>query len=62
MVRAVQAARPNPGEARYEAACKWVLAKVDIDANPQLAAYMQQMGVRGIPFVAAVVATSCCRS
>ncbi|MEU5993511.1 tetratricopeptide repeat protein [Spirillospora sp. NPDC047418] len=39
-----------------EAAGQWVLAKVDIDANPQLAAYMQQMGVRGIPFVAAVVA------
>ncbi|MFV2174833.1 tetratricopeptide repeat protein [Actinomadura sp. LOL_016] len=39
-----------------EAAGKWVLAKVDIDANPQLAAYMQQMGVQGIPFVAAVVA------
>lgn len=39
-----------------EAAGAWVLAKVDIDANPQLAAYMQQMGVRGIPFVAAVVA------
>ncbi|HEY8479520.1 MAG TPA: tetratricopeptide repeat protein [Spirillospora sp.] len=38
-----------------EAAGKWILAKVDIDANPQLAAYMQQMGVRGIPFVAAVV-------
>ncbi|MFC4913165.1 tetratricopeptide repeat protein [Actinomadura gamaensis] len=38
-----------------EAAGRWVLAKVDIDANPQLAAYMQQMGVRGIPFVAAVV-------
>jgi putative thioredoxin len=38
-----------------EAAGKWVLAKVDIDANPQLAQYMQQMGVRGIPFVAAVV-------
>ncbi|WP_207400910.1 tetratricopeptide repeat protein [Actinomadura roseirufa] len=38
-----------------EAAGKWVLAKVDIDANQQLAAYMQQMGVRGIPFVAAVV-------
>lgn len=34
---------------------KWILAKVDIDANPQLGAYMQQMGVRGIPFVAAVV-------
>lgn len=39
-----------------EAAGAWVLAKIDIDANPQLAAYMQQMGVRGIPFVAAVVA------
>ncbi|RKS76794.1 putative thioredoxin [Actinomadura pelletieri DSM 43383] len=39
-----------------EAAGKWILAKIDIDANPQLAAYMQQMGVRGIPFVAAVVA------
>ncbi|WP_285942080.1 MULTISPECIES: tetratricopeptide repeat protein [Thermomonosporaceae] len=38
-----------------EAAGTWVLAKVDIDANPQLGAYMQQMGVRGIPFVAAVV-------
>ncbi|WP_240487266.1 tetratricopeptide repeat protein [Actinomadura flavalba] len=38
-----------------EAAGSWVLAKVDIDANPQLAQYMQQMGVRGIPFVAAVV-------
>ncbi|WP_235834610.1 tetratricopeptide repeat protein [Actinomadura logoneensis] len=38
-----------------EAAGRWVLAKVDIDANPQLGAYMQQMGVRGIPFVAAVV-------
>ncbi|GAA4131779.1 tetratricopeptide repeat protein [Actinomadura keratinilytica] len=38
-----------------EAAGQWVLAKVDIDANPQLAAYMQQMGVRGIPFVAVVV-------
>lgn len=38
-----------------EAAGQWILAKVDIDANPQLAAYMQQMGVRGIPFVAAVV-------
>jgi putative thioredoxin len=39
-----------------EAAGQWILAKVDIDANPQLAAYMQQMGVRGIPFVAVVVA------
>lgn len=38
-----------------EAQGQWVLAKVDIDANPQLAQYMQQMGVRGIPFVAAVV-------
>jgi putative thioredoxin len=38
-----------------EAGGRWVLAKVDIDANPQLAAYMQQMGVRGIPFVAVVV-------
>jgi putative thioredoxin len=39
-----------------EGAGRWVLAKVDIDANPQLAAYMQQLGVRGIPFVAVVVA------
>ncbi|MGI5164686.1 tetratricopeptide repeat protein [Spirillospora sp. CA-253888] len=39
-----------------EAAGRWVLAKVDIEANPQLNAYMQQMGVRGIPFVAVVVA------
>ncbi|GAA3948120.1 tetratricopeptide repeat protein [Actinomadura viridis] len=38
-----------------EAAGSWILAKVDIDANPALAQYMQQMGVRGIPFVAAVV-------
>ena len=38
-----------------EAAGKWILAKIDIDANPALAQYMQQMGVRGIPFVAAVV-------
>jgi putative thioredoxin len=39
-----------------EAGGRWILAKVDIEANPQLGAYMQQMGVRGIPFVAAVVA------
>lgn len=39
-----------------EAAGRWILAKVDIDANPQLGGYMQQMGVRGIPFVAVVVA------
>jgi putative thioredoxin len=39
-----------------EGAGRWVLAKVDIDANAQLAAYMQQLGVRGIPFVAVVVA------
>jgi putative thioredoxin len=39
-----------------EAAGRWILAKIDIDANPQLGAYMQQMGVRGIPFVAVVVA------
>lgn len=39
-----------------EGAGRWLLAKVDIDANPQLAAYMQQLGVRGIPFVAVVVA------
>ncbi|GAA2111080.1 tetratricopeptide repeat protein [Actinomadura alba] len=39
-----------------EAAGRWVLAKVDIDANPQLGAYLQQMGIRGIPFVAVVVA------
>jgi putative thioredoxin len=39
-----------------EAAGQWILAKVNIDENPQLAAYLQQMGVRGIPFVAVVVA------
>jgi putative thioredoxin len=39
-----------------EAAGRWILAKVDIDANPQLGAYLQQMGIRGIPFVAVVVA------
>jgi putative thioredoxin len=38
-----------------EAGGRWILAKVDIEANPQLGAYMQQMGVRGIPFVAVVV-------
>ncbi|WP_067813949.1 tetratricopeptide repeat protein [Actinomadura kijaniata] len=39
-----------------EAQGRWILAKVDVDANPQLGAYMQQLGIRGIPFVAAVVA------
>ncbi len=39
-----------------EAAGKWVLAKVDIDANPGLAQQLARMGVQGIPFVAAVVA------
>jgi putative thioredoxin len=39
-----------------EAAGRWVLAKVDIDANPALAQQLSRMGVQGIPFVAAVVA------
>ena len=39
-----------------EAAGRWFLAKVDIDANPALAAQVQRMGVQGIPFVAAIVA------
>jgi putative thioredoxin len=39
-----------------EAAGGWVLAKVDIDANPGLAQQLSRMGVQGIPFVAAVVA------
>jgi putative thioredoxin len=39
-----------------EAAGRWILAKVDIDANPALAAQVQRMGVQGIPFVAAIVA------
>ncbi|MCW2899659.1 MAG: Thioredoxin domain protein [Streptosporangiaceae bacterium] len=39
-----------------EAAGGWILAKVNIDENPQLGAYLQQMGIRGIPFVAVVVA------
>ncbi len=34
----------------------WILAKVDIDANPGLAQQLSRMGVQGIPFVAAVVA------
>ncbi|MGI5232422.1 tetratricopeptide repeat protein [Actinoallomurus iriomotensis] len=39
-----------------EAAGAWLLAKVDIDANPALAQQLSRMGVQGIPFVAAVVA------
>lgn len=39
-----------------ESAGRWVLAKVDIDANPGLAQQLSRMGVQGIPFVAAVVA------
>jgi putative thioredoxin len=39
-----------------EAGGRWVLAKVDIDANPALAQQLSRMGVQGIPFVAAVVA------
>jgi putative thioredoxin len=38
-----------------EADGRWVLAKVDIDANPALAQQLSRMGVQGIPFVAAVV-------
>jgi thioredoxin-like negative regulator of GroEL len=37
-----------------EAAGRWLLAKVDIDANPGLAQQLSRMGVQGIPFVAAV--------
>ncbi|MCO5994000.1 tetratricopeptide repeat protein [Actinoallomurus rhizosphaericola] len=39
-----------------EAGGRWVLAKVDIDANPALGQQLARMGVQGIPFVAAVVA------
>jgi putative thioredoxin len=39
-----------------ESGGRWVLAKVDIDANPALAQQLSRMGVQGIPFVAAVVA------
>ncbi|MCO6008785.1 tetratricopeptide repeat protein [Actinoallomurus purpureus] len=39
-----------------EAGGRWVLAKVDIDANPALGQQLSRMGVQGIPFVAAVVA------
>jgi putative thioredoxin len=39
-----------------ESGGRWVLAKVDIDANPGLAQQLSRMGVQGIPFVAAVVA------
>jgi putative thioredoxin len=39
-----------------EAAGRWVLAKVDIDANPGLGQQLSRMGVQGIPFVAAVIA------
>jgi putative thioredoxin len=38
-----------------EAAGRWILAKVDIDANPALAQQLARLGVQGIPFVAAVV-------
>lgn len=38
-----------------EAAGRWVLAKVDVDANPALGQQLARMGVQGIPFVAAVV-------
>jgi thioredoxin-like negative regulator of GroEL len=38
-----------------EAAGRWVLAKVDIDANPALGQQLSRMGVQGIPFIAAVV-------
>jgi putative thioredoxin len=39
-----------------EAGGRWVLAKVDIDANPALGQQLGRMGVQGIPFVAAVIA------
>ncbi|GAA0315510.1 tetratricopeptide repeat protein [Actinoallomurus spadix] len=39
-----------------EADGRWILAKVDIDANPALGQQLARMGVQGIPFVAAVVA------
>src|SRR4051812_29671950 len=39
-----------------EADGRWVLAKVDIDANQGLGQQLSRMGVQGIPFVAAVVA------
>ena len=39
-----------------EAGGRWVLAKVDLDANPALGQQLSRMGVQGIPFVAAVVA------
>ncbi len=39
-----------------EAGGRWVLAKVDIDANPGLGQQLSRMGVQGIPFVAAVIA------
>ena len=39
-----------------EAGGRWLLAKVDIDANQGLAQQLSRMGVQGIPFVAAVVA------
>jgi putative thioredoxin len=39
-----------------EAEGRWVLAKVDIEANPALGQQLSRMGVQGIPFVAAVVA------
>lgn len=49
----MQAARSAAGAPRGEYAYKFVLAKIDVDANQML---FQQFGVQGIPAVFAVVA------
>ena len=48
----MQAALPGAGEARRQSGEVWILAKVNVDANPQLSAALQ---VQSTPMVVAVV-------
>jgi len=47
----VQAALPGARNASPSRGCTWILAKVDIDANPRIA---QAFGVQSIPTVIAL--------